>query len=112
MYQADMIRQKIKKLLSEADKPAPAAAPKSRWPEAAFILMALALIVQALLLTNVINMRQPLYLGADPYGNHVVAPTNRPLTGRLYGVMTYEPGTQVIPAQEEPKERITLKFPF
>ncbi|MEW6330234.1 MAG: hypothetical protein AB1560_02105 [Pseudomonadota bacterium] len=110
--QADMIRQKIKKLLSETDKPAPATAPRSRWREAAFILMALALIVQALLLASVTSARQPLYLGMDPYGNKVVAPTDRPLTGRIYGFMSYEPGTQVIPAQEELKERTGVKFPF
>jgi hypothetical protein len=109
--QAEMIRQKIKKLLSESVAPS-TQQPKTRWREAIFILMAVALILQALALTNVIGMRQPLYLGADPYGNHVVAPTDRPLTGRIYGVMSYEPGTQVIPAQEELKERTGVKFPF
>jgi hypothetical protein len=110
--QAEMIRQKIKKLLSESVEPATASTPKFRWREAIFVLMAMALIVQALALTNVIGMRQPLYLGADPYGNHVVTPTDRPLTGRIYGVMSYEPGTQVIPAQDELKERTGVKFPF
>lgn len=46
--------------------------------------MAGALIIQTVAIAAILKMREPMYLGLDPYGNPVVAaPADRPLTGKL-----------------------------
>jgi len=106
---AELIKLRIKALLNETAVSNPEHTKKRRWREAA---LAAVLILQAVALIAIVNAREPLYVGTDPYGNHVVADPGRPLVGKLYGNMSYEPGTKVIPAQDELTERTALEFRF
>lgn len=107
MNRVELIKLKVKELLNEAA--AGEHAPGSHWRER--ILVA-ALIAQAIALTAVVTAREPLYVGMDPYGNHVAAAPELPLTGKVYREVDYTPGTKLVPSQQELKERTTLEFRF
>ena len=109
MERTEVIKLRVKALLNETAASNPERTKKRRWREAA---IAAALILQAVALIAIVKAREPLYVGTDPYGNHVVADPNRPLMGKLYTDMSYEPGAKIIPAADEMKERTALEFRF